>query len=443
MRKYILITAALIICPLIYCQNDSIQNDYSGMKMGILPAIAFDADLGFQYGGLVNFFWYGDGTNYPKYNHSLYFEASQYTSGTSLLRAYYDSPELFKGLHSTIDVTYINDLATDFFGFNGNCAVFNSHWVDDEDANYISRVYYSHHREMFRVMANFKGALTENAKHLQWIAGFTLFNMNIGSTNINKLNKRISEENKLPDVNGLYDEYVNWGIIDSKEAKGGLSTYLKVGLSYDTRNFEANPEKGVWTEAFLSASPSYLSNNNTQYTQITLYHRQYFSLIPHKLIFAYRVGFQNKLSGTIPFYLLPHIVSSNLTSATSQGLGGSKTLRGINRNRIVGDGIALANLELRWKFFQTHIWGQDIYLANNTFIDAGRVTQEYFINENLIPEEVRSNYYITNNEKTHFSVGTGLKIAFNENFIISADYGKALSKNDGDSGTYILLNYLF
>ncbi len=441
--KHFILLAFLFSLPHLYAQKDSTSVKHSGMKMGVLPAISYDADLGFQYGGLVNLFWYGNGKNYPKYNHSLYVEASQYTSGTSLFRAYYDSPMLFKKLHSTIDITYINDLACDFYGFNGYNAVFNPDWIAPNNSNYRSRVYYTHHCEMFRAMSNFKGPINTNMPALKWIAGFTLFNMNIGSTKVKQLNKRISEENKLPEIDGLYDEYVKWGLLRPHEINGGLSTYFKAGLSYDTRNFEAAPEKGIWTELFLSVSPSILSTNETQYAQISFIHRQYLKLTSHKLTLAYRIGIQHKLGGHIPFYLLPHMLSSNLTSATSQGLGGSKTLRGINRNRIVGNGMALANIELRWKFFSTHLWGQDIYIANNTFIDAGRVTQEYKVNENLIPEDVRNSYYISNNEKTHYSAGTGLKIAFNENFIISADYGKALSKKDGNSGTYILLNYLF
>ena len=53
--------------------------------------------------------------------------------------------------------------------------------------------------------------------------------------------------------------------------------------------------------------------------------------------------------------------------------------------------------------------------------------------------------YFSNYEsgKFHSAAGIGLKIGWNENFIISADYGKAFNKQDGNSGMYIGLNYLF
>ena len=38
-----------------------------------------------------------------------------------------------------------------------------------------------------------------------------------------------------------------------------------------------------------------------------------------------------------------------LTGATNEGLGGVKTLRGVLRNRVIGDAFFMGNIELRWK----------------------------------------------------------------------------------------------
>ena len=41
----------------------------TGWKFGgAFPTITFDSDLGFQYGALVEFFNYGDGSKYPDYS---------------------------------------------------------------------------------------------------------------------------------------------------------------------------------------------------------------------------------------------------------------------------------------------------------------------------------------------------------------------------------------
>ena len=448
MKRRILFTLfGLFLCIPLFSQADDSTYRKEGFTFGILPAISYDADLGFQYGGLTNLYWYGDGTNYPDYNHSLYIEYSKYSAGSTLLRFYYDSPIFIKNVRTTADLTWFRDLALDFYGFNGRDAVYNSAWEDDTSEDYQSRVFYRHHREMFRIMTNFKGKIRNDHPQWEWMAGMVYFDFNIGSVDIDRLNKNKDEEDKLPEIDGLYDKYLDWNLIPTQEANGGRHAYLKVGISYDTRDILANPSKGLWTEVFLSSMPAFLSSHNSHFTRINLYHRQYFALNNKRnLIAAYRIGWQHKLSGIIPFYLLPHMASSILTSATSQGLGGSKTLRGINRNRIVGNGNLLTNVELRWKMWQTKLFKQNFYLGTNYFVDMGLVTQEYKIDKSIAMDELEEDYHLYFNDskdKPHCSYGLGLKAALNENFVLSADYGIAANDQDGSSGLYITLNYLF
>ncbi|TAJ12010.1 hypothetical protein DMA11_14555 [Marinilabiliaceae bacterium JC017] len=414
-----------------------------GFTLGVLPAISYDSDLGFQYGGLSNLYWYGDGSEYPAYCHSLYLEASMYTAGSTLLRAYYDSPKLLTNIRTTIDFTWYKDQTMDFYGFNGYQAIYNKNFEESTSPDYITRVFYNHHREMTRFSSNFKGYINPSNQAFQWIAGFTFFHFNIGPVDISKLNKRKKEKDKLPDVPGLYDYYTEWGIINKTEKSGGNHLYLKAGLSYDTRDKETNPSKGVWSELFLTYNPVFFSSHKHHFTRISFVHRQYINLSRKKLIFAYRINLQHKCGGTIPFYLLPHITSSTLGSATSQGLGGAKTLRGIKRNRVVGNGTFMGNIEVRYKFMRTKLFKQDFYLATNIFSDIGTVTQAYNIDLSDVPEEDKSTFFRNNNDNIHLSYGLGLKAALNENFVVSTDLGFAQSEDDGTSGLYINLNYLF
>ncbi len=444
LKKYFL-SAWLLTGTLVYglAQNDSTYHK-EGFTFGLLPAVSFDADLGFQYGGLTNLYWYGDGSNYPDYNHSLYLEFSKYTAGSTLARFYYDSPSLLQGIRTTADITWFRDLAMDFYGFNGRDAVYNKEWEDDQSPLYKSRVFYRHHRSMFRVMTNFKGNINSQQPAWNWMAGLVYFDFSIGSVDTDRLNKNKDEDDELPAIDGLYDKYIDWGLIRSKEAKGGRHAYLKAGISYDTRDILANPSNGIWTELFVAFMPSFLSSQSGSYSRINLFHRQYISLTPKRnLIAAYRVGYQHKLHGTIPFYLLPHMATSVLTSATSQGLGGAKTLRGINRNRVVGEGSLLVNAELRWKIWRTKLFRQDFYLGTNYFVDMGIITQPYDMDKSQVPEGEYDLYFNDVDDKPHISYGLGLKGALNENFVLSADYGIAVNKQDGTSGLYITLNYLF
>lgn len=415
--------------------NDTTTFRKTGFSFGALPSVAYDHDLGFQYGLLSNLYWYGDGSNYPRYNHSLYLECSRYLAGTMLLRGYFDSRKLIPDCRTTIDLTWFNDLTCDFSGFNGYETRFKNEIIDKDDDQYVTSIFYKHKRRMTRAMLNIRRDI-EGTK-MFWQAGANVFNMDIGSVERHKL------RHEVPDVETLYDKYVRWGLIKEKEANGGLDTYIRAGWGIDTRDNEAFATKGVWTEVLLAAAPEFLSKDKNGYGKLTIYHRQYFNLYNKRLVAAYRLGWQQKIWGTTPFYLLPHWNTGILGSATSQGLGGGKTLRGIVRNRIVGDGSIMGNFELRYIFCNLYLFGQNFSVGTNLFADMGMVTQRYKVDLSKVPQEEFDFCFTGEEEKMHTSAGIGLKIAMNHNFVISADWGKALDSNDGTSGLYVMMNYLF
>ena len=95
------------------------ENVKTGINLGPLPAVAFDADKGFQYGALLNVFNFGDGSNYPNYNSKLYLEASFFTKGSQLYVISYDDKTLIPGVRWSSAVFATVDKAMDFLGFNG------------------------------------------------------------------------------------------------------------------------------------------------------------------------------------------------------------------------------------------------------------------------------------------------------------------------------------
>ena len=133
-----------------------------------------------------------------------------------------------------------------------------------------------------------------------------------------------------------------------------------------------------------------------------------------------------------------------LRGATNEGLGGAKSLRGIIRNRVFGDGIAYGNIEIRWKFAKFYFIKQNFYLSFNTFIDAGQVVQPIKFEKNFAETGyTESDYFSNDDESIHPSWGAGLRIVLNQNFIIAIDHGRVFKKEDGTAGTYIGLNFLF
>ena len=410
-------------------------------NFGALPTITFDTDLGFQYGALVNLYDYGDGTRFPKYNHSLYFEVSRFTKGSGINRFYYDSDQLIKGLQTSVDLSYLSDQAYDFFGFNGYDAVYQLNWIDDTQAAnvYKTRMFYKYDRKLFRFKVDLQGKLSGD--HFRWTTGFNLQNFAIKSVNLDKLNKGKKGTDILPAVDGLYQKYQDWGLISAKEANGGFVPTIKAGIVYDSRDNRPNPMKGVWTEAVLEGAPEFLGSESS-FVKLSLIHREYFTLVPKKLSLVYRLAYQTTLAGTTPFYYQSQVITSVLTGALSEGLGGAKTLRGILRNRVVGDGFMYGNIEMRWKFVRFKFINNNFYLGLNGFTDFGKVTKKIDLPSSSY-QTLNPDYFKAGAEKFHYSYGGGLRIVMNENFVIAADYGMTPNVQDGTSGMYIGLNYLF
>jgi outer membrane protein assembly factor BamA len=421
-------------------QSDSVKSATKadkikkGWNFGGVPVIAYDSDIGFKYGALVNVFNYGDGSQYPEYRHSLYFEWSRTTKGSGINQFTYDSKYLIPGIRVSAEASYLTEQSLDFYGFNGYESYYNV--ALDEKDNPL-RMYYNMDRKLTRFKADFQGKI--KGQQFRWLAGIEFNNAKMGAVDVAKLNKGKGIEDQLKDTS-LFKDFIAWGLIPEDQANGGHTTLLKAGLIYDTRDLEANPMKGIWTELQFLMAPSFMGNGDLAYTRIAITHRQYFTLVPQVLSFAYRLSYQAKVSGTMPYYMLPFVYNT-APSLTRDGLGGAKTIRGVVRNRIAGDDFVYGNLELRWKFLRTHIGKQNIYLALSSFLDGGMVTRPYKFPKTS-PEAIA---YLAEGKKEslHLGAGGGLHIVMNQNFVIAVDYGRALNKGDGISGLYIGLNFLY
>ena len=303
---------------------------------------------------------------------------------------------------------------------------------------YLSRMYYRIDRQLFRLTLDFLSLRKDKA--IQWVLGYGLYDNNIGNVDINSLNKSADADKLLPAIDtttSLFEKYKSWGIIPKGQENGGTTQIIKLGVVYDTRDNESNPMRGIWSEALLLLSPSIIGNNYN-YAQFAITHRQYFTLKKEVLNLACRIGYQSKIAGEMPFYMLPFLYTSN--KPTRDGLGGARTIRGVLRNRLVGEGMFCGNFELRWKFLRTQLLKQNFYIALSSFTDMGEVIQKYKFNKSNVPQ----NYNIdSNNEELHIGYGCSLHFVLNSNFVINFTYARANDIEDGSSAFYINLNYLF
>jgi outer membrane protein assembly factor BamA len=411
-------------------RQDSIK---TGFNFGGVPVVAYDQDVGFKYGIVLNLYHYGDGSRYPLYDHSLYLEWSRTTKGSGINQLIWDTDKLIPNLRTTFEASYFTEQTLDFYGFNGYQVYFDHSLMNKDEAGYLSTGFYRMERKMLRLRADFVGDIIRD--RLNWFAGLEYYHNKVAPVDKVKLG--------MPDVTTLYEYYTGeWNIIPQDQALGGQQTLIKAGAIYDTRDNEPNPMKGMWTEVMLLFAPKGLSDRDYGYTRLALTHRQYFTIIPRDLNFAYRLSYQAKLGGTMPFYMLPFVFNSPPWD-TKNGLGGAKNIRGVMRNRVVGNDFLYGNLELRWKFAHFQFLKQNVYLALAGFLDGGMVVREYKINTSAVPQEWMY-LFPDRKESLHLGSGAGFHFALNQNFIITADYGLPLDKQDGPGGAlYINLNFLF
>lgn len=433
-----------------------------GFNYGPLPAIAFDADKGFQLGALLNIYDFGDGKEYPNPRQQWYFEASFYTKGSQFYTATYDSKYLIPGVRFSAGITFVNDKALDFYGFNGYRSFYDYDAVNNGKKNpeaFLYTPYYRVDRKNLLIKADFTGNIIKNKFY--WEAGYYFSWFQEGAINRAKINKNKAPEKMFPDdMQTLYEQYRTWGIIPDKENGGGINSVIRLGLMYDTRDVENSPGKGLWIEGHTMLAPKWLGTTNPYY-RYSFTFRHYVPIIYKKLTFAYRINYQGTIGNYAPFYVLP-FCSVFGVSYDKDGVGGYRTVRGMMRNRVQALDVGFYNAEFRWKFIQFRLWKQNIAFALSAFQDGAVATREYdmsfkksvtdFPNPNAYNKALQEyNEYMGKSivagksylDAFHLSAGAGLRFIMNENFIVAFEYGKPFKKQDGNGAFYINVGYLF
>ncbi len=416
------------------------QEVKKGWNAMIFPTSGYDIDVGIKYGGFVSFYNYGTGENFPRYDHHIYLELSNTTKNSGVAQLIFDSEALIPGIRFTGEISYLTEKALDFYGFNGAEVVFNDAFIDDSrgDDGYISRMYYKHDRKFLRLKSDFQGPIT--GRTFRWFAGFAHYGIETSPAGIEQMNKGKTAAEKLPDTNTLFENYIEWGIIPKNQASGGNTEMLRGGIIYDTRDNEPNPQKGLWDEFLIYAASGVSGNTNYNFIKLILNHRHYMTLVDRRLTLAYRLSYQPTVFGDIPVYMLPFVFNS---FSQDNGLGGKRTLRGVIRNRLVGEDYGFGNLEMRYIFRRAYIFNQYVYFAGSGFLDAGAVTKRYEYNTQEVPSALYDDHFTGQQEYLHVSAGVGGHVSINQNFIFSFYFGVPFYDNDGKLGIYTTMGFLF
>ena len=450
--KRILLTIAAAMAAFTLSAQEEEKEMKTGWSFGVLPTATYSVDNGFQAGAFGDIYYYGDGNTYPDPLHKISWEASYFThSQRSRFYLAYDSKYLIPGMRVNASATYVNDPLYSFWGYNGGASLANlpqsydNYWTNKTtDINYFGMS-----RQMLRILANLQGRITDN---LNWAAGLNFWNWTLGDMRDTGYKKEGSDTKYYYDKeNTLYKDYQKLGLITDEEKDGGTALELNAGFVFDTRDIEAAPNRGIWAEAYLNGNVI-----NQRYLKACMYFRHYIDIPIHipagDPVFAYRLAWQQTIAGETPLYMIqnnPLLVQRNMIS---EGFGSSNTIRGLRENRILAEGFAWVNTELRVKLVNFKLLNQYFYIAVNPFFDAGVITKPYRAEafENAKKLTVATYMPLENIYDSSkvgdivYSGGAGLKIAMNQNFIVSVELAKCFYK-PLDAGMWlgIGINYQF
>ncbi|WP_367898726.1 DUF5982 domain-containing protein [Leptospira sp. WS58.C1] len=192
---------------------------------------------------------------------------------------------------------------------------------------------------------------------------------------------------------------------------GGYVNAVRVALVYDTRDFEPDPNSGVFIEGtFEKNNKAFGSDYNFQkYFAQGKFFWSPFPKVFEKLVVASRFG-AGLSEGDVPFFEYRNMWG---TEGLIGGLGGIRTIRGYKQDRFVGRMMGWGNIEVRWKFGSLKV-GDEFFAFNLVpFMDFGRVWDD----------EHKAGL-----KGYKYSHGLGLRIAWNQATIIMIDWAK--SKED-------------
>ncbi len=408
----------------------------SRYSFGVIPALAFDSDLGFKYGAVVNLFDFGDTKFPPHYEQYLFIKLTNTTKGTLNLQALLESETMINKAKVVAEASYFADRKLDFFGFNGTDVTYGKEFTEPENSDFKNKNFYAHHRNFLRLRFDLQKYLA--GSKLRLLTGFTFNNYNVSLAREERHEKNEGNSSDGFQHPTLFEYYNNWGIISPDEKSGGNISLFSLGLVYDSRNHPCYCTDGKWFETVFNYSPAFLGDAG--FTKIILTYRQHTSVLNDKITFSFRVSSQQKLSGNIPFYFVPTFYDSRLSN---DGVGGAFNLRGAMRNRIAANGFVTGNFEIKFKTHGFKLLRQNFLTSIVGFYDNAYITQAYKVNMENVPDEEKPIYFNPGKQKVHHTFGPGLYIIFNQNNIVTVNYGISTNKQLGSGGLYIGSSLLF
>jgi len=431
----------VIVCALVAAAHadrlsdaDLAKKNEGGYITG-LPLLAYSTDLGFGGGARAYYYWDGhrDDPRFAEtpYLFRMFVQAFASTRGLQFHWIDLDAPRIADSPYRfRAQIIYERNINQNYFGlgnrslaplqFPGMTRTF-AHYADYSDAqlqvdssgNAWSKYDQYDLQRPFAIASIERNFLGDRVRVL---GGF-----GVSYTTIRDYSgKQVDAvgDTKAPEGQTRLATDCAYGLVVG--CKGGRENYLRLGISYDTRDFEPDPNRGVFLDAAIDAGTVALGSEY-DYVRALAAARGYWSPIRDEdLVLAGRAVFEVQTSGT-PFFSMD---TFPFTEDPRSGLGGHRTLRGYRQDRFVGPVYTLANAEARWTFGHGCILRQKLAFMIVPFFDIGR---PYSSLGDLTWRDWRNSY------------GGAFRVSWNLATVITVDYGRSSE----DTGFYVNFNHIF
>ena len=388
---------ALVVAAPLGAQDTASKGDWEWFA---LPALNFNSDEGFGYGALLDLYNYRGGRK--PYRLMIRPLLAFSTKGKRDFTVVVDAPGVLpEGWRFDVFLGREQHLATPWFGV-GNNTLKNEQLTDPPDA-----YYYRYGKTQYRVSANVQRRVSRAARLLLG-GGFA----DVRTDDVPFDSGTTLLRQQLVAQQGIANPFTPSGTLRS----------VRAGMVIDTRDREVGPTQGQWIDLLIQRTGATGDVVAASYTRATASARNYTSLTS-RIVFAQRLVLQHT-DGDIPFFDLATIQNSSPT-VQMEGLGGSSSMRGVEKNRYTARGVAFTNLELRYRFKELRLLGKPAYLVGSAFADAGRVW--------------RGDLFQGDPGTTHLSGGGGLRLGLGPSFLVALDVGRSSESTQ----IYIGLGYPF
>jgi outer membrane protein assembly factor BamA len=417
--------------------EDLAQKSERGYVTG-LPLVSYSTDTGLGGGGRVYYYWNGTRDDpwfaQTPYLHRIFLQAFASTGGLQYHWLDYDAPRLLGSPYRirsqlifsrNVNSNYfgLGDVAVAPLSFPGSPERFDS-YADYTDAQrrvvdgvaYTKYDQYDLLRPIF--IASVERLLLDDKLRLLAGYGFTYADIrDYTGEQVDAVDG--GRDVEAPGATTRLRADCDAGRLVGCD--GGREGFLRLGISYDTRDYEPDPNRGVFADLVLDMATA-AAGSEYDYLRLLGAVRGYWSPAPAKtdLVLAARALLELQTEGT-PFFSMDSLPFSE---DFRNGLGGHRTLRGYRQNRFVGRTMAAVTGEARWTFTRFSLGSQRFAMIAVPFVDAGRSFDHAGA---LTLEDWRLSY------------GGALRISWNLATILTIDYGRSAE----DAGLYINFGHIF